>query len=709
LLLAFVFFTATVASEVPTSEATSTSVVISGVLFDPYLTNEPEEAVELTNVGSTAVDLQGWKISDNEGTVTFPAYSLGVGQRIWATRTATGFKEEFGLKPAFEYGGNSDPTVPDMSGTAPTFANTGDEVVLLNTGSQIVDAVVYKAGNTGQPGWSGAAVQPYDQGYFGLEGQILYRKLSQSTGLPVADTDTAADWAQTKDDNINGKKIQYPGWDLSQFFFTKKVTDSGELRIIVAPDHAFEEVRAALQSATVSIDIQTYTMENADLIDTIVARQQAGAAVRVLLEGEPVEGITDQERWAAQQIEQAGGQVYFMYNDDAADVHDRYNYQHAKFIVIDSTRVLVGSENPNYSGVPADSKTDGTCGNRGSYAYTTAPAVANQFKAIFAVDVDPANHKDLFRWTASDPNFGAPPAGFVPTRTSGGICAPVVKPTPLQLFGSFSFEILTCPESCLRNTDALIGLVNRAGAGDTVLVEQLYERKYWGPSTSNPTTDPNPRLEAYISAARRGATVKILLDKFYDDPNDPRGNSSTCAYVNGLGVGTLSCRLGNPVGSGIHNKMVLVSIAGSGTIHTGSINGSENSVKNNRETGIQIESTDAYLYLSDVFNSDWTAAAGGGGDITPPAAPAGLVATDARKPKAIDLDWANNTEADLDHYKVYYGTISGGPYDFVTTVSASTYQHWGLVKGVQYCYVVTAVDRTGNESTRSNESCATVK
>ena len=38
--------------------------------------------------------------------------------------------------------------------------------------------------------------------------------------------------------------------------------------------------------------------------------------VTILLEGEPVGGIEDQEKWICQQIENAGGQVYFMYNDE---------------------------------------------------------------------------------------------------------------------------------------------------------------------------------------------------------------------------------------------------------------------------------------------------------------------------------------------------------------------------------------------------------
>jgi hypothetical protein len=165
-------------------------------------------------------------------------------------------------------------------------------------------------------------------------------------------------------------------------------------------------------------------------------------------------------------------------------------------------------------------------------------------------------------------------------------------------------------------------MVTHAGAGGTVLVEQLYERTYWGPSTSNPTTDPNLRLEAYIQAARRGARVRILLDSFYDDPTDPRGNAATCSYVNSTASSEsldLQCLIGNPAGTGIHNKMVLVSDGTQGWTHTGSINGSENSVKNNRELAVQIKSTDGYNYLAQVFNYDWVVS--GGGPILPTPTP----------------------------------------------------------------------------------------
>jgi hypothetical protein len=141
-------------------------------------------------------------------------------------------------------------------------------------------------------------------------------------------------------------------------------------------------------------------------------------------------------------------------------------------------------------------------------------------------------------------------------------------------------------------------------------VEQLYEYTFWGPTTSNPTDDPNPRLEAYITAARRGATVRILLDSVYEDPGDVRGNTATCAYVNDIATAEsldLGCKLANPAGTGIHNKMVLVQADGKGYVHTGSINGSENSSKNNREFAAQVQSDEAYSYLAGVFQYDWGA------------------------------------------------------------------------------------------------------
>ncbi len=596
-----------------TVHSVSTTILITAVYYDAYAPGQADEAFRLQNVSDYPIDLAGWTVSDKEGTLTLQD-TLAAGDSIWIACEAIAFADEFGINADFEYCSDTDPAVPDLLRSG-TFAlnNDGDEVLLADDSALLVDSIVFEDGNTEDTGWSGPSVEPYSPTTaFAKEGQVLYRMLNQATGLPVADTDTAADWAQATGDDINGKKVQYPGWDLKTFFFPETFTEAATLTYAVAPDNICDAVLEEINKATSSIYYEGYTFNNAHLADAIVARmteyEYPAMTVRILLEGEPVGGIEDQEKWICQQVEDAGGEVYFMYNDSEGNVHDRYTYQHGKWMVIDGDTLLTGSENLNYSSMPADDKADGTEGNRGVWLITDAPSAIAHAMDVFEHDLDPENHKDLFRWTASDPTYGTPTPGFTPDYTSGGTSYAVQFPTPLTVAGTFSFEMVQSPESSLRDVDSLLGMVARADLGDSVLVEQLYEYTFWGATTSNPTDDPNPRLEAYIDAARRGAEVRILLDSVFDNPDDVRGNTATCAYVNDLASSEgldLACKLANPTGTGIHNKMVLVDDGGQGYIHTGSINGSENSSKSNREFAMQVQSNDAYAYLASVFCADW--------------------------------------------------------------------------------------------------------
>src|SRR5690606_20087330 len=130
------------------------------------------------------------------------------------------------------------------------------------------------------------------------------------------------------------------------------------------------------------------------------------------------------------------------------------------------------------------------------------------------------------------------------------------------------------------------------------------EPAHWGGATGDSTSDPNPRLEAMLAAARRGARVRLLLDSFFDDG----ANAETCAYVNGVALAErldLACALANPTGLGLHNKMILVRAGGRGWVHVGSLNGSELAHKGNREVALQIQSDALYAYLSGLFVFDW--------------------------------------------------------------------------------------------------------
>ncbi|MFO8006741.1 MAG: PA14 domain-containing protein, partial [Candidatus Brocadiia bacterium] len=89
------------------------------------------------------------------------------------------------------------------------------------------------------------------------------------------------------------------------------------------------------------------------------------------------------------------------------------------------------------------------------------------------------------------------------------------------------------------------------------------------------------------------------------------------------------------------------------------------------------------------------------GDTTPPAAPTGLTATAASESQ-VNLNWDDNTEGDLDSYNVYRDGSQ-----IATGVASSSYSDTGLSPSTQYCYTVTAVDTSSNESTESAQDCAT--
>ena len=591
----------------PNSYAGGSSILIDAVLYDGYENGDADEGVRLINVSGTAVNISNWQLTDNTSTATLPgSVTLAAGASIWLADEATSFSRQFGFLPDYELT-DTDATVPQLNGTWPGFSNTGDEVVLLDNLSAIVDVLVYEGGDAGQTGWSGTAVEPYTvSSVFGADGQILYRMRAQASGLPVPDTNTAADWAQSTGDVVNGRKVLYPGWDLDSYFQTAKFTQSGTLTVAIAPDNAYETLKMHLDAAQTSIAIESLTFENIAIANDLIAAANRGVDVTILLEGAPIGGVPDQEKYICQQIEIAGGECWFMINDSGNDIFDRYRFLHAKFILIDGQQVIISSENLSPNSLPSDDKSDGTWGRRGVMLISDAPGVVAHVQTVFNVDFDLTNHVDI-----TDTTFiGGPPAGFAPDLESGGITYTVRYPSSATFNGTFNYELIQSPENSLRDSDSLLGLVGQAGTGDVVLVQQLDERPYWGSTSSNPIDDPSPRVEAYIAAARRGASVQILLDSLFDD-GDATSNTATCAYVNGIAQAEsldLACKTGNTTGLGIHNKMVLVQISGQGYLHVGSLNGSEQSSKGNRELALQVQSNDAYAYLADMFQRDWGAA-----------------------------------------------------------------------------------------------------
>lgn len=99
----------------------------------------------------------------------------------------------------------------------------------------------------------------------------------------------------------------------------------------------------------------------------------------------------------------------------------------------------------------------------------------------------------------------------------------------------------------------------------------------------------------------------------------------------------------------------------------------------------------AYVYEVDVYGSM--------GDIIPPAAPTGFMATAGDG--YVDLSWQANSEGDLAGYRVYRDSA------LIADVTGTTYRDGLVTNGISYSYYVTAYDSNGNESSASTTVMAT--
>jgi hypothetical protein len=97
-----------------------------------------------------------------------------------------------------------------------------------------------------------------------------------------------------------------------------------------------------------------------------------------------------------------------------------------------------------------------------------------------------------------------------------------------------------------------------------------------------------------------------------------------------------------------------------------------------------------------------------GSDVTPPAAPSGLVATGGRA--QIKLSWNASTDnVGFTGYDVWRSTSATGTFSLIATTTSLTYTNSGLTRGQTFYYYVTARDAAGNVSTPSNTASAKVK
>lgn len=588
-------------------------VVIAAAHIDSALSGEPDEALLFAQISGPPQTLAGWRISAATRQATFALTStltLAPGRRLWCAATATAFRSSFGEEPACEWASDSAAQVENLTG-ALILGNSGGQIQLFNAQGERVDTLLYGAEEQPASGWQGAPAQLYTRGVLPAVGQVWQRKRDPGTNLWL-DTDQASDWAGDLADLTWGRQVRVPGWQgWEQADLGWPVSDvaTATMTVLVGPEGLYQPLAELLGRASSAIDLSIYTLEHRELTQVIADAAQRGVQVRLLLEGSPPGGISDLQKWCVQQIVAAGGEVRYMATQVEAPkgYRTRYRYTHAKYGLIDNWLALNGTENFGYDSMPI-TQTVPLGGRRGYYLVTDAAPVVAGLRQVFSTDWAPDRFLDLHPYVADDPKYGGPPADFAFEALPAYAVAeaPFRQPTTVTAAGRFS--VVSAPENAVRANAGLLALLQQAGTGDEILLEQLYENKHWGDSTSNPIADPNPRLEAIIAAARRGAKVRLLLDSFFDEPEALRSNRATVDYVRSVAAAEgldLAARLGNPTAGGIHAKIVLVRLNGATWTAVGSLNGGEISHKLNREVLTLTDLPAIHARIAEVFFWDW--------------------------------------------------------------------------------------------------------
>ena len=518
------------------------SLLITEVYPKTMVKGEPDEYIILTNNCAHSVDIANWSITDNEANFTFPHVSIPPGRGIYLTRKTTVY-----ARP------DADVIVTTLKlkpGTAFALRDRGDEVILRDNHGRVADVLIYGDspynGHNG-PGWRG---EPLNKP---VSGMVFHRKAYE-------DSDTACDWV------ILPLGASYHPPELISAINTSVTT-------FVSPDCSFTALKSELDNASSSLYLNLYEFDNIELLEPILDAVHRGVRVYLLLEGRPVGGMEDEERYIAEQIASNGGTVRF--------AHDRF-LNHAKYAIIDGETLILMSENWKYTGVPYD----GTYGNRGWGIVIRNREIAHYFTDLFLDDFQRAEVSvSRVMNGRSQMEMGIPEGSYTP----------VFKPHTMRT--NLTVIPVLAPDSAM-SSGTILDMIR--DAKEYIHVELFSAAMNWG-------DEPNPFISALVEASRRGCDVKILLDSRYlggDNNNDEVVSElNRIARSSNLSLEAKLADLDSLGLAKVHNKGLVVD--GKKVLIT-SLNWNAHSIYN-REAGVIIDNSAIASFYDQVFLYDWNA------------------------------------------------------------------------------------------------------
>jgi hypothetical protein len=337
-----------------------------------------DEYVVIANPGTVFVDLKGWVISDGEGSVEITADLIFLpGSELAMSMNSSSYEAAYGRQPDVGFDSPSSSWMVEVLGTF-RLADAGDELRLISPEGICHDVVRYGDCPDEVDGWVGVPVPSLRPG-----------EVARRARVPggCTDTDSAGDWT-------NFREFRY---GYTTFEGSGAWVDAGAVMAFTSPDNSLGVILDEVSSARTDIRVCCYEISSVLVVRALLDALRRGVDVRVLVDGSPVGGMDEAECSCLSALSIAGAGVYRARGALSEGVVRHFGVMHAKYMVVDSARTLVLSENLVESGVPRDT----VFGNRGWGAVVDSLALSSELARIFDED-SRTSRPDILDWTCDD-------------------------------------------------------------------------------------------------------------------------------------------------------------------------------------------------------------------------------------------------------------------------------------------------------------------
>lgn len=545
----------------------------SGLSDDEYLV--------LSNMRDSPLNLRNWSISDGEGAMRFRSdLWLAPSCSFVLTMNSSSYESAFGCPADWSPSDENASTLIESSGRF-RLADSGDSVSLLASDGAVADFVVYGNCFEHSADWRGPPIPSYRAGE-------VARRLSPS-GVWL-DSNTASDW-------LGFREFRY-GYTIYSSFAS--ALPAGSVTAFVSPDCSLGVVLAAIESARVSIMLCSYEIDSSPVCSALVDALSRRVPVTLLVDGAPAGGISGRELTCLSALCGAGALVRLVNGNLSSDAVQHVGALHSKYMVIDSLRSIVMSENFVEDGLPLDT----VCGNRGWGIMVDSAGVAQYLGRAFSDDSRPSR-PDVQDWR-EDRRYD--PGARIPAATAPNHTVPALMPLVSVAEAEVLLEV---SPDCSPSRPFILDWFERA---NYVLAEQFQADLVWESRWGGEST--NPIVSALADCAARGARFRVLFDSSWFNAGRNKEVSDYLARCWTTSDDAEVARLldnRNPM-SLLHNKGIVFD----GAISVVSSNNWVSpSFAKNREMAAIIKSEEIARYFARAFDFDWEP------DVTPPDASAG--------------------------------------------------------------------------------------